>query len=308
MLSGHVPDLRALELLLTVANTGSLGAAARQHAVSQPAVTARIQGLERLVGLPLVQRSARGSALTPAGALLADWARGVVAAAETLDAGIAALRERRDARLRLAASLTVAEYLLPTWLAIFAREHPDTTVSLTAVNSTEVARLVRTSAVDLGFIEGPTVPEGLSARDVAADRLAVVVAPEHPWARRRQPLSGAELRQTHLVQREPESGTRAALNHALARFGPPVPPLLELSTTTAVRSAAAAGAGPAVLSRLAVVQELEAHRLVEVPVDDAPLDRVLRAVWPRGARPSGPARSLLAIAARSAPRRTASRG
>lgn len=299
-----MPDLRALELLLTVANTGSLGAAAREHAVSQPAVTARIQGLERLVGLQLVQRSPRGSALTPAGALLADWARGVVGAAETLDAGIAALRERRDARLRIAASLTVAEYLLPTWLASFAREHPDTTVSLTAVNSTEVARLVRAGAVDLGFVEGPTVPEGLSARDVAADRLAVVVAPEHPWARRREPISAAELRQTQLVQREPESGTRAALNHALASFGDPVPPLLELSTTTAVRAAAAAGAGPAVLSRLAVVQELQARRLVEVPVADAQLDRVLRAVWPRGARPSGPARSLLGIAGRSAPRRS----
>ena len=234
MLSSRVPDIRALELLLTIASSGSLGAAAREHRISQPAVTGRVQGIERLVGLRLVQRTRHGSTLTPAGALVADWARTVVTAAETLDAGVAALREHRDARLRVASSLTVAEYLLPAWLVAFAREHPETTVSLTAVNSTEVARLVLGGAVDIGFIEGPNTPMDLTSRPVGADRLVVVVAPSHPWARRRRPVTAAELRETRLVQREPESGTRAALDHALAGVGPATTPLLELSTTAAV--------------------------------------------------------------------------
>lgn len=83
----RVPDLDSLELLLQVAATGSLGRAGVAHGLSQPAVTARIRGMERLVGLPLVQRSARGSTLTADGALLADWARDVLHAAAILNAG-----------------------------------------------------------------------------------------------------------------------------------------------------------------------------------------------------------------------------
>lgn len=298
MLSPHVPELSALELLLAIDRTGSLGSASRHLGVSQPAVTFRLQGMERLVGLPLVQRSHGGSALTPAGALLADWARSVISSAEVLDAGIAALRQQRDARLRLAASLTVAEHLLPGWLVRFSRRWPRSTVALTAVNSGEVAELVANGSVDLGFVEGPRTPAGLSSRTVGRDRLVVVVSPDHPWARRRSPLPAAELAGTRLVQREVRSGTRAALDAALAAVGPTAPPLLELSTATGVRAAAAGGAAPAVLSSLAVAEDLAQGRLVEVEVADVVLDRLLRAVWIRGQRPSGPAADLLTLVGR----------
>ena len=141
-LSPRVPELDALELLIAVAATGSLGRAGVERGISQPAVSARIQRMEQVVGLPLVQRSARGSSLTSAGALVADWARDVLSAAAVLDAGIASLRSGRDGRLKVAASLTVAEHLLPRWLVRLAAEHPQTTVSLDAVNTAEVVRQV----------------------------------------------------------------------------------------------------------------------------------------------------------------------
>ena len=92
----HVPDLDSLELLLEVAGAGSLGRAAAQHGLSQPAASARIQAMERLVGFPLLTRSARGSTLTANGALLADWAREVLSSAAVLAAGIASLRGERE--------------------------------------------------------------------------------------------------------------------------------------------------------------------------------------------------------------------
>lgn len=91
-----------------------------------------------------------------------------------------------------------------------------------------------------------------------------------------------------------------ALQAALAGRGSLAVPLLELSSTSAVRSAVTAGAGPAVLSSLAVHQDLAAGRLVEVRVDGLDLGRILRAVWPRGQAPTGPARDLLVTAARPA--------
>ncbi len=293
-----VPDLDSLTLLLEIAQEGSLGRAGVRHGLSQPAVTARLRSMERQVGVPLVERGPTGSRLTSAGALVADWARGLLDSADVLAAGIASLRADASTRLRVAASLTVAEHLLPVWLVRFAEHRPATTISLEAMNSQHVEEAVLGGSVDLGFTEGPTVPSGLSSQVVAHDRLAVVVPPGHPWAHRRSPLTAAELAATRLVQREPSSGTRTALEVALAPLTL-APPVLELSTTSAVRSAAAAGAGPAALSILALRDDIAAGRLVEVPVPGLDLGRSLHAVWPRGARPSATAQDLLRVAHRS---------
>lgn len=292
----HVPDLDSLALLLEVAEAGSLGRAGARHGLSQPAVSGRIQAMERLVGFPLLTRSARGSALTPNGALVADWARDVLHAAAALDAGIDSLRADREGHLRVAASMTVAEYLLPGWLVRLAHARPQTAVHLVASNSSDVVAAVLRGAAEIGFVEGPDVPPGLQERVVAQDRLVLVAPPQHPWARRKRPVDAAELAGTRLVQREPSSGTRTSLESALASVGPPAAPLLELSTNAAVRSAVGAGAGPAVLSDLAVRDDVAAGRLVRVAVRGVELGRRLRAVWPSGQRLSGPAQDLLRLA------------
>ncbi|MCM1950675.1 LysR family transcriptional regulator [Streptomyces sp. G2] len=294
-LSHRVPDLGALELLLAVARHGSLGAAAREVGITQPAASSRIRSMERQLGVALVDRSPRGSRLTDAGALVTDWARRIVESAEAFDAGVQALRGRRDSRLRVVASMTIAEYLLPGWLIALRAERPDTAVSLQAGNSAVVAERLLAGEADLGFVEGLAVPDGLDGTVVAHDRLAVVVAPSHPWARRRKPIDPAELAGTPLVLREHGSGTRQVLDAALAGHGGLARPLLELASTTAVKAAAVSGAGPAVLSELAIAEELSSRRLVAVPVAGAHLRRDLRAVWPTGHRPTGPARDLLSL-------------
>lgn len=152
--SPKLPAQRASSRYGTLNTSKSIGGSR----LSQPAVSARVRGLERLVGFAVLTRSARGSNLTPNGALLAEWARGVLAAADVLEAGIASLRSDRIARLRVAASLTVAEHLLPSWLVVLAATHPDTAVSLTAGNSDTTAAAVLAGDADLGFIEGPDLP------------------------------------------------------------------------------------------------------------------------------------------------------
>jgi molybdate transport repressor ModE-like protein len=291
-----VPDLGALELLLAVARLGSLGAAAREVGITQPAASSHIRSMERQLGVALVDRSPRGSRLTDAGALVTDWARRVVEAAEAFDAGAQALRDRRDSRLRVAASMTIAEYLLPGWLLALRAQRPDTAVSLLAGNSAAVAERLLADEADLGFVEGLTVPGGLDSVVIAQDRLIVVAAPGHPWARRRRPVPAEELAATPLILREKGSGTRQVLDAALGGVGLGLArPLIELSSTTAVKAAAESGAGPAVLSELAVGEELGMRRLVSVPVEGVALGRALRAVWPAGRRPAGPARDLLSL-------------
>jgi molybdate transport repressor ModE-like protein len=307
-LSPHVPDLATLELFVGVAREGSIGAAARRAGISQQAASARLRAMEAQVGAVLLDRDPRGSRLTRAGALLADWAVPLLAQADELDTGIASLRRARDAQLRVAASLTVAEHLLPAWLVALRAECEQARraapeVTLIATNSLAVAAQLSGREAELGFVEGPAAPRGLRSRVVARDRLVVVVRPDHKWARRRAPVSPAELAATPLVEREEGSGTRQSLHQTLAGYlGKDIElaaPAMQLTTSTAIRQAVSAGAGPAVLSILAVRDVLGAGLLTVVPVAGVDFHRKLRAVWLGAPQPpAGPPRDLVAIAAR----------
>ncbi|WP_346009847.1 LysR family transcriptional regulator, partial [Pseudonocardia sp. SID8383] len=253
-LSPRVADLVPYDLLVSVATLGSMGRAAVEHGVSQAAVSARIRSLESALGLTLLERSPRGTRLTPDGALVVERARAALDAAHALDEGVAALRTDRAARLRVAASVTVAEYLLPRWLVALRAELPGTAVALTSHNTAEVVDDVRSGDADLGFVEGPELPADLDGQVVARDRLVLVVAPDHRWAGRRA-VDASRLASTPLVAREPGSGTRDFLERALGALAPPV---LELGSTTAIKNAVAGGAGPAVISGLAVAAEVTA--------------------------------------------------
>ncbi|HWM05310.1 MAG TPA: LysR family transcriptional regulator [Actinophytocola sp.] len=287
------PDLDSLRLLVHVAELGSVGRAARAAGIAQPSATKRLAALERRAGLPLLVRTPQGSTLTTDGKLVVAWASTLLTAVDEFQTSLAALRTNRAATMRIAASMTIAEALLPRWLSDLRRHEPGVHVGLTVTNSTEVARLVLGNTnVDIGFVEGPTLTEGLASRVVGADRLLVVVPPAHPWARRRRPLLAAELATTPLVVREPGSGTRETLDRLLVRLAP-VPPALELGSNAAVKGAAVAGIAPAVLSRHAVETDLATGALVEIEVEDLRLERRLRAVWPKGSRLSDAAAALL---------------
>ncbi|MEV4890789.1 LysR family transcriptional regulator [Nonomuraea sp. NPDC050547] len=298
-----LPDLDSLKLLVDVGELGSLGRAARAAGIAQPSASKRIAQLERRLGLPLLERTPRGSALTAEGKMVAGWASQVLSAAQELMRAAAAVRLSEAAHLRVASSMTVAEYLVPRWLGEFQNREPDVQVGLDVVNSAEVAALVLAGAdgtprsVELGFVEGPNVPDGLDSRVVGTDRLVVVVAPGHPWARRRTVLRGAELAATPLVVREPGSGTRETLDLAFRDLHQ-ASPRLELGSNSAVKGAASAGAAPAVLSGYAVEADLATGRLVEVPLAGLNLVRSLRAVWRRGRTLPSPAATLLSIASR----------
>jgi DNA-binding transcriptional LysR family regulator len=301
-LSPRMPDLVSLEVLLAIARTGSLSAAGRECGMTQQAVSARVSALESQTGVRLVRRSKTGSELTPAGVVTAQWADRLLGVAHEVDAGIATLRADTKSKVRVYASLTIAELLMPRWLVTLrtaSARHGDPMpeVILTAVNSEHVIAAVLDGEADVGFIESPTQVKGIRSRVVAHDELVLVVPADHRWTRRGQPISIDELSKTALVTRESGSGTRDYLAAALASAGhaeQQALPALELSTAAAVRAAVLAGAGPAVMSRLAVSDDIALGRLRVIAVRGLDLHRSLRAIW-LGARkpPAGAVRDLL---------------
>lgn len=292
------PDLTAIEALVAVADHGSLAASARATGMAQPNVSRSIARLERRFGLQLLHRSTTGARLTSQGLVVVEWSRELLAAARHLHEGVAALGVGAET-LRLSASHTVAENLVPGWVATIRARHPDLRIQTDVRNSAEVITHLRQGLCDLGFVEGPDAPSGVNHRIVARDELCLIAPPDHPLARRRTPLSLEQVRELPLVTRESGSGTRVTLDRALVRAGlEPVQPVQEAWSNAGVRVAVASGTGLAMLSGLAVHDALAGGSLVRIPYEPV-LRRALRAVWLGPATPTGHVADLIAVARRS---------
>lgn len=262
-----------LRLLVGVQEHGGIGAAARAEGMTQPAASRLLSTLERRVGTALLQRSSRGTDLTTAGLAFSAQARLVLAEQDRLVAVAHSLTAATPARLELAASRTVGEHLVPTWLASQAGAHPETWVSFRFDNSAAVIRWVLEGTVPLGFIEDPTPPEGLASEVLFSDRLLVIVPPAHPWRGHR--VDATRLAGTALVEREPGSGTRATLDTVLPHRHRPA---AELDSNAAIVRAVAAGVGPAVLSEMAVAAAVRDGAVAAVRWDGPELSRPLHAI------------------------------
>lgn len=285
-------DLITVRLLVAIDELGSINAAARSLGITQPAASARLREFEARWRVPFAVRTARGTSLTDDGAAVAVWARKILREAAAMEAGLQALAGARAGDLDVAASLTIAEFLMPRWMSRLHAERPDVRPHLQMVNSETVLDSVRRGQSSIGFIENAVEPLGFEHRVVGYDTVLIAVRPDHPWARRRYPIPAAQLRDASYVLREPGSGTRSTFERAL-RMTPDV--AFEASSTQALISAAIANVGPVILSALAIHDELDRGRLVAVE-SELNLRRPLAAIWTRGQRLSTSARDLLDIA------------
>lgn len=293
------PELQALGLLVALSgNARSIGQAAAKLDLAQPNASRSLRNLERDLKVPLLRRSPRGTELTVEGQAVAEWGSKVIEAYDTLNAGIRAIQDARAGTVKVSASLTVAEYLMPRHLTTFRAAHPEIGIGLSVENSATVIDRVRRQSVDLGLIESVSVPSDLTAEVVGRDRLMIACAPSlaEAWSK---PITAEALAEVPLLVREVGSGTREAIDSALAGVGG-VRVAGEYGSNSALRIAAATAVAPVVLSELALRDDFRAGRLLPLPVDDSvDLARELHAVWSPGRRQTPGARLLLEHMVRS---------
>lgn len=297
-MSTKVPDLNDLQLLVTIASTGSIGQAASELGLTQPSASRRMALLERSLRVKLLNRETRGSSLTPSGRVVVDWAASLLRAADQFRTSVDALGQERNSLLRAAVSTTIAEHYAPSWLAKVRSQSPQTAVTLSMGNSTEVMDLVESGQVDIGLIEAPTSRSSLHSHRFGAEDLVIAVLPTHPWAKLPS-VTPLELAASGLLVREHGSGTRDTLDRALRTVGLTPTAALELTSNTALKSAALTGMGPVVLPAIAVEHELEKGDLVEVKLQGIILRRPLTIVWTDATSLAREAVSIFLTAARS---------
>lgn len=262
--------LTQLRTFLVIAETGSVHAAAEQLFITQSAVSAALNALQKSLGLRLLERDGRGLRLTDAGAIYAHHARTALGTLDQARTAAVAENDPEHGELRIAALTTPGEQLLPAVLAGFRSRHPHVGVRLEVGNRDRVRPLLERHEVDLVLGGGPEADSNVTVLAVRAHELIVVAPPEA--------VPGTDparrLAQQTWLLREPGSGTRAVTEAFLARLElDPTPRTLTLGSNTAILESVAAGLGITLISRDAVARQLSEGRLVEVPVASTPLHR-----------------------------------
>lgn len=279
--------------------SGTVQGAADALDLTQSAATKRIQSLERRLGGELLERGRSGVRPTQLGRTVYPHAkRALHALADVAEAasraGAASAHE-----LRLTASLTIAEFLLPSWLAAFRAERADVHPELEVINSAGVISSVRARRADIGFVEGLDPLAEWDTTTVAHDRLVVVVAAGHRWARRRS-IAPRDLTSEPYLTRERHSGTRAVADAALAQAGIALTPALQAASLQSLKRAIGEG-GFTLISELTIGAEQRAGTLVGLPVRGVDLTRDLTAIRRRRAPGGAAARAFWTWLARDRP-------
>ena len=217
--------LEQLRIFVAVAEHEHVTQAARDLNLTQSATSAAIAALEGRYATKLFDRIGRRIALTEAGRLFLIEAKAVLQRARAAETVLADFAGLKRGALSLAASQTVGHYWLPRVIHRYRSRYPGIALSLSLGNTETVAALVHDGAADLGFIEGEIDDPVLIVRPVAEDRLVLVVAPDHPWARK-PPKSPAGI--PHRIMDLPGARLRNAVDSrsgaAGARHRPRRPP------------------------------------------------------------------------------------
>lgn len=237
-----------------VAEMGSFSKAARHLNLSQSAVSQQIQMLESQYRTPLFIRTSHGVHLTEAGEVVYRYVTNVLRTLEESRRRVLELSRLRERTLLVGASLTIAEYLLPDLLRSFSPLSRQLRITVTMANSRTVVEQVVHHEVDVGLIEARFADPRLVVRPFQSDEPMVVVRRDHPWTKK-PVLKVEDLLAEPVLLREPGSGTRWALEEALARRGLGIRDLnvaMVLGTTQAIKAMVASGFGYSVLSPLTV--------------------------------------------------------
>jgi DNA-binding transcriptional LysR family regulator len=257
-------SLRQLEVFVATARSGSTRGAAQRVARSQSAASAALAELEAALDAPLFDRVGRRLALNENGRALLPGAIALLDHAGELQ-GL--LTSEHRSPLRVAASLTIGEYLLPERIAQWKAQHPRSPVHLAIGNTSVVIRAVVNMEVDVGFIEGPQTHPDLRVRRWLEDEMVIIAAPSHGLALANVAGKRATHRQLAAaawILREPGSGTRQAADSWLLEHLGSIEVEYELGSTQAVKRLTEAGAGLACLSRHAVTDEVSRGSLGEL--------------------------------------------
>jgi DNA-binding transcriptional LysR family regulator len=284
-------NLHHLRLFTAVVQHGGFTRAAGKLNLSQPAISKSLTELERQLDLALVERAGRTVRLTDAGRTLYARASELFGVERAAEQELRELRGLKRGTLRIAASTTIATYMLPPYLGRFHRRYPRIRIQVTSANTRSVLKMLLEFRVDVALVEGPVANSRVTIEPWRDDELIVIAPPTHDLLKAAA-VTVPTLSDEAFLVREPGSGTRAVTEHALAAHGVRLRNTMRVGGTEAIKQAVAAGLGLAIVSRAAAADQLALGRIAVLPVEGFTIRRTLAQIKLRGRASTASAREL----------------
>lgn len=271
-----LPDLVELATLKAVVELGGVAPAAREMCVGQPVVTKRLRALDARYGVPLMHRDGRRLTLSRAGERVYAFARLVLDHQALLVRDLEYLREGRNS-LRLAASQTIGEHLLPNLLLRFAEAHPEYRLESSVGYSRDLQTQLATGLVGLALLEHEPDHPDILVQKWLEDELLLVCGRSHPLAGIDEPVTITDAARLRYVLREPKASVRVTLEKALGDINaPPLNVAMEVGATQTIVEMLEHGKHVSFMPRFVVAESLVDGELVHIRIAGL---RILRTLW-----------------------------
>ncbi len=275
--------LDQLRTFRAAAQLQSFTRAAEKLHLTQPAVSAQIVALEKEFRVKLFDRIGKTVALTEAGQIMLTGAEEILGHVQALQQAFEDLEGLGRGKIRLGASIVVGIYLLPEILGRFKKKYPPIDLTLEIDYARHIVEQVLANRLDLGIIgEGaPMIDDRLIVKPFAQDELVVITPKEHAWAKRKM-ITPAELAKQPFIVPAIGSATLESGIRFLETKGIKLNVTMELGNVEGIKKAVEVGLGISIVSRCAIMKEVETNRLKALQLSGVPLQRYLSLVWRKG--------------------------
>jgi DNA-binding transcriptional LysR family regulator len=265
-------DVHQMQVFLAVAQNLGFTRAAEQLGMTQSAVSHQIAKIEALVGCALFVRQPRNVTLTDAGHVLAQHARKVLAALDEAQAAVRQVAKPNLGRLRIGASSSGCQFIIPEALREFRECFPDYTLAITPGDTPQVNELLLEGSIDLGVVIKSERQRKLTYHELFTDELLFVVSPLHPWARSGK-VDRSQLRGQRMVLYSRGSTTFQMVERYFAKLHVPLHDSIELGEMGAIKELVKLGLGVSIMAAWAARSELAERSLIMLPLPAGRLKR-----------------------------------
>ncbi len=271
-------DIRQLRYFAATVRLGSVGAAAAENFVTQPAVSLQLKKLEDEVGEKLLIRRGRQLVATEAGQALATRAEEVIRLLSALEADVSGLKALTSGTLRIGNTDAASVYVLPDVYRAFHKKYAGVRIEIMVAETRRLVEALRARRIEIAIATMPINERGLEVRPIYREELVPVAHPDHPLASRR----GATLQDlaSHDVITYPAGAvTRAMIDAVFAAHGESLRPRMEISSPEAMKRLTQAGLGVSILPRPVVAPELGRKTLKAIALAGIRFEREIGMVF-----------------------------
>ncbi len=248
-------EIRQLKYFASTVRLGSVGAAAAEHFVTQPAVSLQLKKLEEELGQKLLTRRGRQLVPTEAGQALAERAEEVIRLLAALEAEVGGMKDLTSGTLRIGNTDAASVYVLPDIYRTFHKKYAGVRVEIMVAETARLVEALRARRIEIAIATLPVGERGLSVRPIYREELVPVAHPDHPLASRRS-CTLKDLAAQDVITYPAGAVTRGMIDAVFASHGETLRPRMEISSPEAMKRLTQAGLGVSILPRPVVAAEL----------------------------------------------------